>query len=141
MLYQLSYALLNGRGWSSRIGATGQWMRKSASIIGNRIGNRGRRGWSGPDGDIAGFMLRADTGRKHREQDGEPDGQKKPPPPPGSKQARPASSLSPHGPGPRAVAPPRELVTYNGRHSPGTIVISAAERRLYYILRGNQAVK
>lgn len=29
MLYQLSYALLEERGWSSRIGAMGQWMRKS----------------------------------------------------------------------------------------------------------------
>jgi lipoprotein-anchoring transpeptidase ErfK/SrfK len=42
---------------------------------------------------------------------------------------------------PRAVAPPRELVTYSGRYAPGTIVISTEERRLYYILPGNQAVK
>jgi lipoprotein-anchoring transpeptidase ErfK/SrfK len=42
---------------------------------------------------------------------------------------------------PRAVAPPRELVVYNGRYAPGTIVISTEERRLYYILPGNQAVK
>jgi lipoprotein-anchoring transpeptidase ErfK/SrfK len=42
---------------------------------------------------------------------------------------------------PRAVAPPRELVAYNGRYAPGTIVISTEERRLYYILPGNQAVK
>ena len=72
MLYQLSYALLYERGWSSRIGSTGQWMRKSAGII----GNRGRSARSGPNGDIAGFMLRADTEGRHREQDGEPDGQK-----------------------------------------------------------------
>ena len=42
---------------------------------------------------------------------------------------------------PRAVAPPRELVAYNGRFAPGTIIISTGERRLYYILPGNQAVK
>lgn len=35
---------------------------------------------------------------------------------------------------PRATAPPRELVTYNGRHAPGTIVVSTEERRLYFIL-------
>ena len=42
---------------------------------------------------------------------------------------------------PRAIAPPRELVAYNGRYAPGTIVISTEERRLYYILPGNQAVR
>ena len=42
---------------------------------------------------------------------------------------------------PRAVAPPRELVAYNGRYAPSTIIISTRERRLYYVLPGNQAVK
>ncbi|HYP58568.1 MAG TPA: L,D-transpeptidase, partial [Beijerinckia sp.] len=42
---------------------------------------------------------------------------------------------------PRAVAPPREVVPYPGRYTPGTIVISTEERRLYYILPGNQAIK
>lgn len=42
---------------------------------------------------------------------------------------------------PRASAPPREVVPYNGEHGPGTIVISTSERRLYYILPGNQALK
>lgn len=42
---------------------------------------------------------------------------------------------------PRASAPTRELVPYFGRHTPGTIVISTAERRLYYVLAGNQALK
>ena len=37
---------------------------------------------------------------------------------------------------PRAVAPPREVVAYNGRYAPGTIVISTEERHLYYILPG-----
>jgi lipoprotein-anchoring transpeptidase ErfK/SrfK len=42
---------------------------------------------------------------------------------------------------PRAAAPPRELVAYNGHYAPGTIVISTEERSLYFILPGNQAVK
>jgi lipoprotein-anchoring transpeptidase ErfK/SrfK len=42
---------------------------------------------------------------------------------------------------PRAIAPPRELVAYKGRYAPGTIVISTEERRLYYVLPGNLAVK
>ena len=63
MLYQLSYALLKERGWSSRIGATGQWMRKSASMIGKRDGRAG----TGKSGDIAGFMPQADSGGKHAE--------------------------------------------------------------------------
>jgi lipoprotein-anchoring transpeptidase ErfK/SrfK len=42
---------------------------------------------------------------------------------------------------PRTIAPPRELVAYKGRYAPGTIVISTEERRLYYVLPGNLAVK
>ncbi len=42
---------------------------------------------------------------------------------------------------PRAVAPPRELVSYMGRYAPGTIVISTEERRLYLILPNHQALK
>jgi lipoprotein-anchoring transpeptidase ErfK/SrfK len=42
---------------------------------------------------------------------------------------------------PRAVAPPRELVAYYGRQAPGTIIISTQERRLYYVLPGNQAIR
>jgi len=42
---------------------------------------------------------------------------------------------------PRAVAPPRELVAYHGRYAPGTILISTQERRLYFILPGNQAIR
>ena len=42
---------------------------------------------------------------------------------------------------PRAFAPPRELVAYNGCYAPGTIVISTGKRRLYYVLPANQAVK
>ena len=42
---------------------------------------------------------------------------------------------------PRAAAPPRELVAYEGRYAPGIIIISTQERRLYYILPGKQAIK
>jgi lipoprotein-anchoring transpeptidase ErfK/SrfK len=42
---------------------------------------------------------------------------------------------------PRAVAPPRELVSYTGKYTPGTIVISTEERRLYLVLPDHQALK
>jgi lipoprotein-anchoring transpeptidase ErfK/SrfK len=48
----------------------------------------------------------------------------------------------PNGDGrPKPLAPSREIVAYSGQYRPGTIVVSTAERRLYYILPGNQAVK
>jgi lipoprotein-anchoring transpeptidase ErfK/SrfK len=42
---------------------------------------------------------------------------------------------------PGGAAPPREMVSYNGPYAPGTIIVSTQERRLYYILPGNQAVR
>lgn len=36
---------------------------------------------------------------------------------------------------------PREVVEYNSRYAPGTIVVSTAERRLYYVMPGGQAVR
>ncbi len=42
---------------------------------------------------------------------------------------------------PLASAIPRELVAYEGSYSPGTIVISTEERRLYYVLPDHQAIK
>jgi lipoprotein-anchoring transpeptidase ErfK/SrfK len=42
---------------------------------------------------------------------------------------------------PLATAIPRETVYFQGNYAPGTIVISTAERRLYYVLPGGQAVK
>jgi len=42
---------------------------------------------------------------------------------------------------PGAAAPPREIVAYRGPYSPGTIVVSTEERRLYYILPNNQAIR
>jgi len=42
---------------------------------------------------------------------------------------------------PRAAPPPREQIAYTGPYPAGTIVVSTEERRLYYILPGNQAIK
>ncbi|BAU91323.1 ErfK/YbiS/YcfS/YnhG family protein [Methylorubrum populi] len=36
---------------------------------------------------------------------------------------------------------PREIVPYSTRYAPGTIVVSTAERRLYYVLPDGQAVR
>jgi len=36
---------------------------------------------------------------------------------------------------------PREIVEYDSRYAPGTIVVSTAERRLYYVMPGGQAVR
>lgn len=35
----------------------------------------------------------------------------------------------------------REVVPYNGRHAPGTIVVSTSERRLYYVLGNGRAIR
>ena len=42
---------------------------------------------------------------------------------------------------PLAVAIPRETVYFSTNYAPGTIVISTAERRLYFVLPNGQAVK
>jgi hypothetical protein len=87
-------------------------MRKSASIIGKR-GQRGendhqdqscpyglagkprreRRAGTGQSGDIAGFMLRADTEGNPANRTGEADGQKKTAPARGPEKACPASAF------------------------------------------------
>ncbi|KLK92679.1 ErfK/YbiS/YcfS/YnhG family protein [Microvirga vignae] len=36
---------------------------------------------------------------------------------------------------------PREVVSFEGRHAPGTIVVSTSERRLYYVLGGGKAMR
>lgn len=41
----------------------------------------------------------------------------------------------------QATAIPREVVSYNGGHRPGTIVINTSERRLYYVLGDGKAVR
>jgi lipoprotein-anchoring transpeptidase ErfK/SrfK len=42
---------------------------------------------------------------------------------------------------PQASAIPREIVAYSGSYTPGTVVISTSERRLYYVLPNGQAVR
>ena len=42
---------------------------------------------------------------------------------------------------PQATPIPREVVSYAGRHAPGTVVIAASERRLYLVLPGGQAIR
>ncbi len=42
---------------------------------------------------------------------------------------------------PQASAIPREVVRYEGQYSPGTVVISTSERRLYYVLPNGQAIR
>ncbi len=49
--------------------------------------------------------------------------------------------VNPEGFKPQATAIPREVVTYNSRYAPGTILVDTRERRLYYILANNQAVR
>jgi lipoprotein-anchoring transpeptidase ErfK/SrfK len=55
------------------------------------------------------------------------------------------ASLSPVDPMASAVpqmsAIQREQVAYAGNYAPGTIVVSTAERRLYYVLGGGQALR
>ena len=42
---------------------------------------------------------------------------------------------------PQASAIPREVVTYNGPHGPGTIIVSTTERRLYLVQPGGTAIR
>ncbi len=42
---------------------------------------------------------------------------------------------------PQAHAAPRQVVRYDGRQTPGTVVVSTSERRLYYVLGNGQAVR
>jgi lipoprotein-anchoring transpeptidase ErfK/SrfK len=51
-----------------------------------------------------------------------------------------ASPRAPDG-RPQAAAIRRELVYFNSRYAPGTVVISTSERRLYYVLGNGQAVR
>jgi lipoprotein-anchoring transpeptidase ErfK/SrfK len=41
----------------------------------------------------------------------------------------------------QAAPIPREVVEFEGRQAPGTIVVSTSERRLYYVLGGGQAIR
>jgi lipoprotein-anchoring transpeptidase ErfK/SrfK len=42
---------------------------------------------------------------------------------------------------PQATPTPRQLVDFDTRHAPGTIVISTEERRLYYVTRRGEAIQ
>ncbi len=42
---------------------------------------------------------------------------------------------------PQASAIPREVVSFDARYAPGTIIIATSERRLYYVLGGGQAIR
>jgi lipoprotein-anchoring transpeptidase ErfK/SrfK len=42
---------------------------------------------------------------------------------------------------PQQGAIPRQVVTYPGRHAPGTIVVSTSERRLYYVMGDGKAIQ
>lgn len=42
---------------------------------------------------------------------------------------------------PQAVAVPREVVSYDAKYAPGTVVISTGERRMYYVLGNGQAIR
>jgi lipoprotein-anchoring transpeptidase ErfK/SrfK len=49
-------------------------------------------------------------------------------------------------PAPEDVAPrsqriPREMVNWFGAQAPGTVVVNTTERRLYYVLPGNKAIR
>ncbi|KQP32755.1 hypothetical protein ASF27_17275 [Methylobacterium sp. Leaf102] len=61
--------------------------------------------------------------------------------------AVPTSNASPSPADPMASAVPqmsaiqREQVAYSGNYAPGTIVVSTAERRLYYVLGDGQALR
>ena len=53
----------------------------------------------------------------------------------------PADPLNADAAVPQMSAIPRETVAYNGPYGAGTIVVSTAERRLYYVLGGGQALR
>lgn len=54
----------------------------------------------------------------------------------------PAPAPTPGADGrPQAVAIPREVVPFDAKYAPGTVIISTNERRLYYVLGNGQAVR
>ncbi|HZH53328.1 MAG TPA: L,D-transpeptidase [Microvirga sp.] len=42
---------------------------------------------------------------------------------------------------PQAAPIPRQVVSFDGRYAPGTIVVSTSQRRLYYVLGNGQAIQ
>ena len=56
----------------------------------------------------------------------------------------PSAALPADVPGaavPQATAIAREIVPYSGPHAPGTIIVSTAERRLYLVQSGGEALR
>jgi lipoprotein-anchoring transpeptidase ErfK/SrfK len=45
------------------------------------------------------------------------------------------------GEAPAHVAIPREIVNFSSQHTPGTIIVSTSERRLYLVLDGGKALR
>ncbi|PSC05743.1 hypothetical protein SLNSH_07125 [Alsobacter soli] len=54
---------------------------------------------------------------------------------------QPLVEAYPEGMKPQATAVPREIVNYDGRYSPGTIIVSTTERRMYYVLGDGKAIR
>jgi lipoprotein-anchoring transpeptidase ErfK/SrfK len=52
-----------------------------------------------------------------------------------------ALAYAPEASQPAARRIPREIVAFNGPYAPGTVVVSTSERRLYFVLSGQRAVK
>jgi lipoprotein-anchoring transpeptidase ErfK/SrfK len=42
---------------------------------------------------------------------------------------------------PRSVRIPREMVSFNASYAPGTVIVNTSERRLYFVLPGNKAIR
>jgi len=61
----------------------------------------------------------------------------------GAPQPRPAvATQAPvDDPAPAATRIPREMVDYAGPYAPGTVIVNTTERRLYYVLGGNKAIR
>jgi lipoprotein-anchoring transpeptidase ErfK/SrfK len=61
----------------------------------------------------------------------------------GAPRPQPAIATQPSAEdlGPTTSRIPREMVAYSGPYAPGTVVVNTAERRLYYVLSGNKAIR
>ena len=59
----------------------------------------------------------------------------------GAPPARQAVAVQPSAEDMAPTRIPREVVAYHGPYGPGTVVVNTTERRLYYVLPGNRAVR
>ena len=56
-------------------------------------------------------------------------------------RVRPGATMTPRGTARAMGSPiPREMVAYDGKYKPGTIVVETEQHRLFYVLGGGQAV-